>query len=85
MNKNLLIVDDDLPFRDRLCKSMEKKGFIVESFSDAKATSSRIKEKRSKKDSKMANTKKLMNKCPKLKTTKILMFKIMNLIKMNSL
>ena len=40
MNKNLLIVDDDLPFRDRLSKSMEKKGFIVESFSDYKSTSS---------------------------------------------
>ena len=45
MNKNLLIVDDDLPFRDRLTKSMEKKGFIVESFSNSKATSIRIKEK----------------------------------------
>lgn len=45
MNKNLIIVDDDLPFRDRLSKSMEKKGFIVESFSDSKSTSIRIKEK----------------------------------------
>ncbi len=32
MTKNLLIVDDDLPFRERLSKSMEKKGFIVESY-----------------------------------------------------
>jgi len=31
MNKSLLIVDDDLPFRERLSKSMQKKGFIVES------------------------------------------------------
>ena len=45
MNKNLLIVDDDLPFRDRLTKSMEKKGFNVESYSDSKSSSLRIKEK----------------------------------------
>ena len=31
MNKKLLIVDDDLPFRERLSRSMEKKGFDVES------------------------------------------------------
>ena len=29
MNKKLLIVDDDLPFRERLSRSMEKKGFDV--------------------------------------------------------
>ena len=46
MNKELLIVDDDLPFRDRLSKSMEKKGFIVETFADYKSTSYRIKEKK---------------------------------------
>ena len=46
MNKELLIVDDDLPFRDRLSKSMEKKGFVVESFSDTKSTLQRIKEKK---------------------------------------
>ena len=45
MNKNLLIVDDDLPFRERLSKSMEKKGFFVESYSDSKSTLQRIKEK----------------------------------------
>ena len=45
MNKELLIVDDDLPFRDRLSKSMEKKGFFVESYSDTKSTIKRIKEK----------------------------------------
>ena len=45
MSKNLLIVDDDLPFRDRLLRSMEKKGFVVETFSDFKSTSKRIKEK----------------------------------------
>tara|TARA_B110000438_G_C15522444_1_gene524801 strand:- start:50 stop:577 length:528 start_codon:yes stop_codon:yes gene_type:complete len=45
MNKDLLIVDDDMPFRDRLSKSMEKKGFNVESFSNTKSTIERIKEK----------------------------------------
>ena len=30
MTIKLLIVDDDLPFRERLGRSMEKKGFIVE-------------------------------------------------------
>ena len=45
MNKELLIVDDDLPFRERLSKSMEKKGFIVESYSGRKQTIIRIKEK----------------------------------------
>jgi len=33
MKKNLLIVDDDTPFRERLSRSMTKKGFVVESFS----------------------------------------------------
>ena len=45
MNKDLLIVDDDLPFRERLSKSMEKKGFEVESYSNAESTIKRIKEK----------------------------------------
>ena len=45
MNKELLIVDDDLPFRDRLSKSMEKKGFIEEAYADSKQTINRIKEK----------------------------------------
>ena len=31
MNMKLLIVDDDLPFRERLTRSMEKKGFEVTS------------------------------------------------------
>jgi two-component system response regulator RegA len=38
MNKTLIVVDDDLPFRERLSRSMEKKGFKVktaESFSVA--------------------------------------------------
>ena len=45
MNKDLLIVDDDLPFRDRLSKSMQKKGFLVEAFSDTKSTLERIQVK----------------------------------------
>ena len=36
MNKELLIVDDDLPFRTRLSTSMEKKGFKVESYGEFK-------------------------------------------------
>ena len=31
MNMKLLIVDDDMPFRERLTRSMEKKGFEVTS------------------------------------------------------
>ena len=34
MTKKLLIIDDDTPFRERLARSMEKKGFIVETFSN---------------------------------------------------
>jgi two-component system response regulator RegA len=45
MNKELLIVDDDLPFMNRLSKSMEKKGFSVEAYSDSKSTRERIKDK----------------------------------------
>ncbi len=33
MNNKLLILDDDTPFRDRLARSMEKKGFNVLTFS----------------------------------------------------
>ena len=36
MIKNLIIIDDDTPFRDRLGRSMEKKGFAVETFSNYK-------------------------------------------------
>ena len=46
MNKDLLIVDDDLPFRDRLSRSMEKKGFDVESFSNYASSVKRVKEKK---------------------------------------
>ena len=36
MKQNLIIIDDDLPFRNRLSQSMQKKGFNVESFGDDK-------------------------------------------------
>ncbi len=45
MHKELIIIDDDLSFRDRLARSMEKKGFLVESYSNFKSTFQRIKEK----------------------------------------
>ena len=45
MTNNLIIVDDDLPFRERLSRSMEKKGFVVESFSNFKESSKRINSK----------------------------------------
>ena len=34
MKNELIIIDDDLPFRTRLSTSMEKKGFKVESFGE---------------------------------------------------
>ena len=36
MNNKLIIVDDDAPFRERLTRSMEKKGFEVESYATYK-------------------------------------------------
>jgi len=45
MQQNLIIIDDDIPFRDRLCRSMEKKGFIVEAFSAVNKAKERLKEK----------------------------------------
>ena len=44
MNKSLLVVDDDLPFRERLSRSMEKKGFEVDS-ADSFASAVQIIEK----------------------------------------
>jgi two-component system response regulator RegA len=38
-NKSLLIVDDDNPFRERLARAMEKKGF--EGYSSRKCTKRR--------------------------------------------
>ena len=43
MSKKLLIVDDDLPFRERLSRSMEKKDFIVDATSNYKETVERLK------------------------------------------
>ncbi len=45
MIKELIIVDDDSPFRDRLSRSMEKKGFNVESFANTKDSRLRLNEK----------------------------------------
>ena len=44
MNKSLLVVDDDLPFRERLSRSMQKKGFEVDS-ADSFASAIEIIEK----------------------------------------
>ena len=44
MNKSLLVVDDDLPFRERLSRSMQKKGFEVDS-ADSFASAVEIIEK----------------------------------------
>jgi len=46
MKKDLLVVDDDFPFRERLSRSMEKKGFNVESYSSPNETIERINEKK---------------------------------------
>ena len=45
MEQNLIIIDDDMPFRERLTRLMEKKGFVVESFGLAKEAKERLKEK----------------------------------------
>ena len=46
MIKELVIVDDDYPFRERLSQSMERKGFNVESLSNFTETIKRIKDKK---------------------------------------
>ena len=46
MINQLIIVDDDSPFRERLARSMEKKGFEVEAFSNAKEAKTRIANKK---------------------------------------
>ena len=43
MNMSLLIVDDDLPFRERLTRSMEKKGFEVTSSPGFKDSLDKVK------------------------------------------
>ena len=44
MNMKLLIVDDDLPFRERLSRSMEKKGFDVVSSPSFKDSLNKVAE-----------------------------------------
>ena len=46
MNRELIIVDDDFPFRERLSRSMQKKGFNVENFSNSLETIKRISVKK---------------------------------------
>ena len=46
MSKELIIVDDDFPFRERLARSMQKKGFNVENFSTSLETIERINVKK---------------------------------------
>jgi len=46
MQQNLIIIDDDVPFRERLSRSMEKKGFIVEAVGSTKEAKNRLKEKK---------------------------------------
>ena len=44
-NDSLIIIDDDTPFRERLSRSMEKKGFKVESYGAVEKAQRRLKEK----------------------------------------
>ena len=46
MEQNLIIIDDDIPFRDRLARSMERKGFVVEAYGSTKKAKVRLKEKK---------------------------------------
>jgi len=45
-DKSLLIVDDDNPFRERLARAMEKKGFIVSQAESVKNGITAVKEKK---------------------------------------
>ena len=45
-DKSLLIVDDDNPFRERLARAMEKKGFLVSQAQGVKAGIDSVKEKK---------------------------------------
>ena len=44
MEQKLIIIDDDILFKNRLANSMQKKGFIVESYSTSKEAKERLKE-----------------------------------------
>ena len=43
-DKSLLIVDDDNPFRDRLARSMEKKGFKITQAESVKSAIQKVRE-----------------------------------------
>ena len=43
-NKNLLLVDDDNPFRERLARAMEKKGFLVSQAESVKSGIESVKQ-----------------------------------------
>ena len=45
-DKSLLIVDDENPFRDRLSRAMEKKGFIVTQVESVKKGLDSVKSKK---------------------------------------
>ena len=45
-DKSLLIVDDDNPFRERLARAMEKKGFIVSQAESVKKGIETVKQKK---------------------------------------
>ena len=45
MNHKLIIIDDDVPFREQLTRSMEKKGFMVDAFGSVEKAKECLKEK----------------------------------------
>ena len=44
-DKSLLVVDDDNPFRERLSRAMEKKGFVVSQAEGVKSARNSVKQK----------------------------------------
>ena len=64
MNKSLLVVDDDLPFRERLSRSMQKKWFEVDS-ADSFASAVQIIEKKKNAYSIVVGTFKYRNNAEK--------------------
>jgi len=46
IDKSLLIIDDDSPFRERLSRAMEKKGFIVSQAEGVKSAINIVREKK---------------------------------------
>ena len=45
IEKSLLVVDDDNPFRERLSRAMEKKGFVVSQAESVKSALETLKTK----------------------------------------